>query len=947
VSSYSISESKLHDSSNSGEERRDGIRKSSSPAVGSRNEAKTEIVMPKEDTPVVEIKGSERRHSVATRRVRAAGPDEEIEVALILRQRPDMPLPPTMEEWANTPHDRRRFISHAEADERHGALREDIEKVVAFVTEHGSTVRETHAPRRLVRIAGTIGNLNRAFGITLQIYESPTETYRGYDGRLHLPAEIVDIVMAVFGLDNRRMAARASSGGGFTITNLTPPDVTRLYRLPSVPASIFNQTIGLFEFDGGYVTDSSGNPTDVVAFLQSLNPPLPPPRVTPVSVLGGTNTVLGSLGHTNNDDAEVALDIDVASSVASGAAIAVYFISTNTDIGWIFAVLTAFVPVGTEPSPTVVSISWAWREDDWSASQLQAISSFFRLAGFKGVSVFAASGDKGSMGNADESDGRAHVCFPACDPWVTAVGGTSIGNVHGSSFDEITWNDNGVTAGGISTVTDSSGNLVFPLQSWQVGFNVPPSINDGKTRGRGLPDISAYANGYDIRLYGANAGSWWGTSEASPLCAGLVAVLNARLGFALGWLNATLYQFGGTTGWDIFRDIDDGGSNAFTFTLPPPNPPTKITSPPYFAIKGWDACTGLGAPRADRFFAALAKLPIAATAIEDDGDFGVACTGGFVDQVLTINNSGFGLLAISNITSSNPDFLVPDIKVYPLLVDVGDSIDVVLRFKPSVAGGASGTITIDSNDPSSPSTIAVSGIGEAPRLALAIANSGTFGKVCAGAFRDQPLVLSNSGHCPLSITKVACSSSGFVIPEVQSYPLVIAPGGSLPLPIRFAPPSGGSYTGTITVDSNDPAGPRQISVAGEAPSGKLVISGSAVFGGVRCCTQAQRTLWLCNTGDCALSVSKVAFKHHHHALRLVNDPFPAILHAGSCLPVVVEYRAKEREPVLCELVIQSDDPTDSVKCVDVIAYTICDCCKKETERCECERRQADRGCKVC
>ena len=58
---------------------------------------------------------------------------------------------------------------------------------------------------------------------------------------------------------------------------------------------------------------------------------------------------------------------------------------------------------------------------------------------------------------------------------------------------------------------DSSGHLVFPLPSWQAKANVPPSINDGKTRGRGIPDIAGYANGYVIEMFGASAGSWWGT----------------------------------------------------------------------------------------------------------------------------------------------------------------------------------------------------------------------------------------------------------------------------------------------------------------------------------------------------------------------------------------------------------------------------------------------------
>jgi kumamolisin len=98
----------------------------------------------------------------------------------------------------------------------------------------------------------------------------------------------------------------------------------------------------------------------------------------------------------------------------------------------------------------------------------------------------------------------------------------------------ITWNDNGITSGGISTVTDSSGNLVFPLPWWQVGAGVPPSVNDGKTRGRGIPDIAGYANGYATIMFGTSART--------------VAILNARLGYNLGYLNPLLYALAQTPG---------------------------------------------------------------------------------------------------------------------------------------------------------------------------------------------------------------------------------------------------------------------------------------------------------------------------------------------------------------------------------------------------------------
>lgn len=147
------------------------------------------------------------------------------------------------------------------------------------------------------------------------------------------------------------------------------------------------------------------------------------------------------------------------------------------------------------------------------------------------------------------------------------------------------------------------------------------------------------------------------------------------------------------------------------------------------------------------------------TAIVDGGNFGNVCVNSFADEILTINNTGFSLLSVSNITSSSPDFLTPAVASYPLAIEPGGSVDVVIRFRPTSLGPKSATLTIFSNDLLGPHAIPVSGFAPAPRLVLAIANSGNFGRTCIGSFLDEPLILNNSGHCPLSITSITSSSA--------------------------------------------------------------------------------------------------------------------------------------------------------------------------------------------
>jgi hypothetical protein len=256
-----------------------------------------------------------------------------------------------------------------------------------------------------------------------------------------------------------------------------------------------------------------------------------------------------------------------------------------------------------------------------------------------------------------------------------------------------------------------------------------------------------------------------------------------------------------------------------------------------------------------------------------------------------------------------------------------------------------------SDDPAGPHTVSVSGAAPAPRLALVFADTGDFGKVCVGSFEDLWLVLSNSGKCPLTVTAITSSlSAEFVVPEVLSYPLEIGAGDALPVPIRFAPTSFGAKSATITVTSDDPAGPRTITVSGFAPSGKLAVTGSTSFGGVTACCCADRTISICNVGDCDLHVTSVRFKRKSHHWKLLHNPFPATLHAGSCLNVVIRYKATEKCPRACELIIESDDPNLPVKTMDVLAYTIwdpCGCkdCCEECRRGTCEKRHTEPCCR--
>jgi Pro-kumamolisin, activation domain/Repeat of unknown function (DUF346) len=513
----------------------------------------------------VRLEKSERHAAPNATLLGPAKADEVMSVSVRVRRRTDAPALPNIEYWASPPVSQRKYLTREDFAGKYGAHPDDLQKIEAFAKNANLTVVDSSIPRRTVKLSGTVAQINAAFGVALGHYKTDKEEYRGREGFIHVPPPLNGIVEGVFGLDNRQMARRA--GGGGTITTVTPPQVAKLYNFPA--ATVSGQTIALLEFGGGY------RPTDIADYFttnKGIGPGYTTPTLTAIGVDGATNAP-----DNTNSTAEVTLDISVAGSVAQGAKIAVYF-APFTEQGWVDIVTAAVQDVKAMPSgwnmPSVISISWAWGEFEslgsltWSQAAIDAVSQTFQEAAALGVTVFAASGDNGS--DCQVGDGKAHCYYPATDPWITCCGGTTIENISGSSFKEITWNDNGVTGGGISDV--------FPVPAFQVGHSIPKSLNPNGRIGRGIPDISGYANGYNIVLAGAASDGWWGTSETAPLYAGLIAQINSANGFPCGYINPILYKFSSS----FITDINDGATNK------------DGSAPGYTCGAGWDACTGLG-----------------------------------------------------------------------------------------------------------------------------------------------------------------------------------------------------------------------------------------------------------------------------------------------------------------------------------------------------------------
>ena len=485
-------------------------------------------------------------------------PDKTIQVTVVLGRPTGSTSPFTAREAAAALPQKRTYLSRTQLAQQEGAPESDIQALTTFADANGLRIVRTDAARRSVVLAGSVSQLNAAFGVQLTQYHFQGRIFRGLatDSAIKVPADLASSVVGVFGLENfpvarPHMRLRPSAGVSYP-----PQQVAKLYNFPPKGAS--GQTIGIIELDGGYQA------SDLNTYFSRYG--LPVPRVTDVAVNGSANH---PTGDPTGPDAEVCLDIEVAAAVAPGADIAVYF-APNTDRGFVDAVTTAIHDDVNKPS--VISISWGNAESLWSGQTRRALNQAFQDAAAAGITITVASGDDGSRDNL--KDGRAHVDFPASSPWVLACGGTTLHRGGAPANQETAWNDSG---GGVSRP--------FKEPSWQRRANVPKGIPAPARGGRGVPDVSGNANpatGYDVIVDG-QASVIGGTSAVAPLWAGLVACINSSLGKPVGLLNPLLYGPAGSA----LRDITSGNNGA------------------YHSGPGWDPVTGLGSPNGKKLLAAL------------------------------------------------------------------------------------------------------------------------------------------------------------------------------------------------------------------------------------------------------------------------------------------------------------------------------------------------------
>src|SRR3984957_704159 len=224
------------------------------------------LTMPDESGSLVLLAGSDRTSLPDATETAPLDAAERAEITVVLRRRAELPA-----EIVEGP----TVLSHAELGAGYGADPADVDLVSQELTSRGLEVTEVHPTTRRVKVAGSLGDLSRAFGTTLRQVSSPDPSGRGRvthryrEGPLYVPAALADVVTAVLGLDTRPQAkppfrggggAGPGSGGGGPApeaaapgTTYPPNQVAQLYNFPANTTGA-GQTIAVIELGGGFTT---------------------------------------------------------------------------------------------------------------------------------------------------------------------------------------------------------------------------------------------------------------------------------------------------------------------------------------------------------------------------------------------------------------------------------------------------------------------------------------------------------------------------------------------------------------------------------------------------------------------------------------------------------------------------------------------------------------------
>lgn len=678
---------------------------------------------------------------------------------------------------------------------RFGMATADLDNVTSWLQQQGFTVDSVSRSRNAIRFSGTVAQVEAAFRTEMHYYANGGERHFAPSGSISVPAAIAPTVLSVRNLtDFQPHPTKVQPRAGFTSgssgnTFFAPGDIATAYDIKPLTSGGAN--------GAGQSIAIAGRSSIVLGDIEAFQSASGLPKKDPELVLmpgTGTSTVF------TGDESESDLDLEWSGAVAPGAHIVFVYTGSNTNYG----VFDSVQYTVDEKIAPIISISYAACETEVSASDLSTLEAIFQQAAAQGQTVLTASGDQGSTAcsgftNLTQAQQTAiAVNYPASSAYATGVGGTemSASNASSSTYwqstsgtdivnsltkyvPEVAWNDD--SSGQPLSSTGGGTSALVARPAWQAGV---PGIPAGSKRL--VPDVAFYSSpNYVGYLYCSSDQTAWntkssppqngsctngfrdtttsgwltvagGTSFATPIFAGMVAILNQKLNYTegQGLINPTLYSLASnsSTYASAFHDVTSGNNNCTAGTTI-----CGSTTGGFSANAGYDEVTGLGSVD-------LANLAAAWPANSA--------------STATLTSTATGVTASTGSPQAN--------------ANVTFTVTVTSQTGTSVPGG-NVTLQIDGGTTFGGTTVA--------NQALSAQGTVTYTTAFASAGPHQVLAqyLGDSTHAPSvgTVTVTVPGASGTKGISLAASNVTVAQGSTADSTITVTP--SGGYTGTVVL----------------------------------------------------------------------------------------------------------------------------------------------------
>jgi subtilase family serine protease len=659
----------------------------------------------------------------------------------------------------------RKFLTVEEFTARFGPTQQDYDTLIQFAKNNGFTVVGKSRNRLNLDVVGTVVSIERAFHVTMGLYQHPTEARTFFSPDREPTVDLAIRLWHIGGLDNystpkptlvhRNASTPAKSNasiGSGPDASFLGSDMRAAYYGGTLTGT--GQSLGLFELIGTDLTDLNTYYKNV---NQTNNVPI---------TLTSVDTQNTLCKEPTCDDTEQTLDMTQALGMAPGMSSLVMYIGTGglsgqtVDDSGIFNAMATASPLNAQ-----LSCSWAWRPTDSSTDD-----PYFLEFAAQGQNLFSAAGDDGNWEDAE-------FVWPADSVYLTSVGGTDLdtSSAGGPWKSETAWVDGG---GGISPNK-------FAIPSWQVA--TAAGCSNCSQKYRNGPDVSANAN-FSFYVCAdqttCTANDYGGTSFATPMWAGYMALTNEQYltntggTTTLGFINPALYTIGLGPDYDTdFHDITSGcQSSGFCATI------------------GYDLVTGWGSPNGPALLNALAGAPVAGYSLSASPNAVSVAQGGSGSSNITVAVTGGFDSTVTFTAAGQPTGVTVDFSPTSV-IGAGSSLMTITVAATTVAGAYPITVTGTSGTTTETTTVTLTVLGAAPNFKI-------------GAV-PKTITVAPGGS---GTTKIETAISG-------GFDSAIALSSSAGSVVTFNPtsipaPGSGTSTMTVTVGSTVKAGTYTITVTG-------------------------------------------------------------------------------------------------------------------------------------